>query len=221
MGDDDSFGVIFDMDGVLVDSADAHFLSWQKLGEENGVSITRDQFAETFGQQNRDIVPKLIGDTEASRVDELSSRKEEIYRNIVRDDPPIVDGAVELVRDLHQSGARMAIGSSGPLANIELILDAMGVRDLMKAIVSGDDVSRGKPDPQVFSMAAERLALPPGRCIVIEDAPVGIEAARGAGAHCVAVLIHHDASAFTDASLTVARLNKLHANMIKGLLNES
>lgn len=203
------FGVIFDMDGVLVDSADAHFHSWQLLVEKCGGSITRDQFASTFGRQNRDIVPILFGDVDNARLQSLADRKEAIYRDLIREHPPIVKGASSLIHALHENGIRMAIGSSGPRENIQLIVSAMGAADSISVIVSGDDVTRGKPDPQVFALAADRLGLCPEQCVVIEDAPVGIQAARAAGAHTVAVLLYHSAEALADADCTVARLADL------------
>jgi HAD superfamily hydrolase (TIGR01509 family) len=207
-------GVIFDMDGVLIDSAGPHFRSWQLLAEECSGKVTEEQFSETFGRQNRDIIPVLFGPVPDARMRALGDRKEEIYRDLIRECPPIVDGAVGLVRGLHGAGARLAIGSSGPAANIELVVAAMGVADCISVIVSGDDVTRGKPDPQVFTAAAERLGLEPSRCVVVEDAPVGIRAARAAGARTVAVMLHHPAEAFEDTDLVVPRLSDLTAERI-------
>ena len=189
-------GVIFDMDGVLVDSAAPHFESWKLLAAECGGTVTRDQFAATFGRQNRDIVPILFGEVSEARMRELSDRKEELYRDLVRKNPPILPGAGELIRGLHQAGVRLAVGSSGPRENIDLVLEAMWLANRISVVVSGDDVTRGKPDPQVFLLCAERLGISAGRCIVVEDAPVGIEAARAAGARAVAVLTYHPLEAF-------------------------
>jgi beta-phosphoglucomutase len=189
-------GVIFDMDGVLVDSAAPHFESWKLLAEECGGTVTEHQFAATFGRQNRDIIPILFGQVGETRMRELSIRKEELYRALVREDTPVLPGAVNLVRELHEAGVRLAVGSSGPRENIDLVLSAMGLADRICAIVSGDEVTRGKPDPQVFLFCAERLGIEAGRCVVVEDAPVGVEAARAAGARAVAILTYHPAEAF-------------------------
>ena len=215
--DSPPFGVIFDMDGVLVDSADAHWESWRLLARENRRTATREQFATTFGRQNRDIIPILFGEVSAAKMQALSERKEALYRDLIRDHPPVVPGAVELIRSLFADGAVLAVGSSGPRANIDLVLAAMEVVDAISVVVSADDVTRGKPDPQVFQLAVERLGLSPGRCIVIEDAPAGVLAAKAAGARAVAVLIHHPRQAFSQADCLVDRLSDLSVPRLRAI----
>jgi len=215
---DSPIGIIFDMDGVLVDSAGPHLRSWQLLAEECDGAVTEEQFTDTFGRQNRDIIPILFGPVSESRMQKLADRKEELYRDLIRRDPPIIEGAIELVRGLHQLGAALAVGSSGPLENIELVLSSMGVNDCISVVVSGDDVTRGKPDPQVFSLAADRLGIAHDRCIVIEDAPVGVRAARAAGARVVAVLLYHPAEAFEQADLVVPCLADLSVERVVSLV---
>lgn len=206
-----TIGVIFDVDGVLIDSAAPHLQSWQRLAEENGRTVTSEQFSSTFGRTNRDIIPILFGDIPTERLRALSERKEVIYRALIRDRVPVVSGARELVRQLHLGGVRLAIGSSGPRENIELVIDALDAREMFQAIVCAEDVTRGKPDPQVFEIAIRRIGVAPGRCIVVEDAPAGVAAARAAGAKAVAVLMHHAAAAFEGANLVVDRLDHLSA----------
>lgn len=212
------FGVIFDMDGVLVDSADAHWESWRRLADEIGVSVNHEQFISTFGRPSNDIIHVFFGEMSSRKTQALSERKEAIYRDLIRDHPPIVAGAVDLVRSLRAAGVVLALGSSGPRDNIDLVLRAMGVADAMSVIVSSDDVTRGKPDPQVFELSARRLGIPPGRCIVIEDAPAGIQAAKAAGARAVAVLIYHPRQCFAQADVTVERLADLSVQRLLDLV---
>ena len=214
----DASGVIFDMDGVLVDSALPHFQSWRLLTQENGTTVTHEQFAKTFGRQNEDIIPLLFGEVSPQRLEQLADRKEELYRDLIREHAPVVAGAPELVRALHDAGVALAVGSSGPLANIELVLDAMGVREFLSVIVSGNDVTRGKPDPQVFSLTCEKLGIVPSRCAVIEDAPVGVQAALAAGTRVVAVLMYHPAAAFDGTDYVVNRLADLSADRLLSLV---
>jgi len=204
--DDKRIGVIFDMDGVLVDSAEAHLASWKLMAAEHGLSVTESQVAATFGRQNRDIIPVLFGEVSDAKLKALGDRKEELYRDLVRGRAPVVPGADRLVRGLASCGAKLAIGSSAPRANIDLVLEEMGLVALFDVVVSGDEVTRGKPDPQVFTMACARMGLPADRCVVIEDAPAGVTAAKRAGAKGVAVMIHHERSAFAGADLVVGRL---------------
>jgi len=214
-------GVIFDMDGVLVDSAGAHLESWKLMAQEHGLSVTESQVAATFGRQNRDIIPVLFGEVSERRLKALGDRKEELYRNLVRGRTPLVEGAADLVRGLADRGAKLAIGSSAPRANIDLVLEAMGLSALFGVVVSGDEVTRGKPDPQVFTMACDRLGIVPARCVVIEDAPAGVTAAKRAGAKGVAVLIHHERDAFDGADAAVSRLADLTVEAVYKLVDGS
>jgi beta-phosphoglucomutase len=193
-------GVIFDMDGVLCHSAPAHFRSWDAVAERWGVRMTEHMFARVFGRSNRQIIPMLLGrEVPEDELEQIASVKEEAYRRIVMDSIQPLPGVVALVEDLDKSGFRLAVGSSGPRRNIDLIVSLFGISDCFVAIVSGEDVPLGKPDPTIFLMAAQRIGCEPRRCLVIEDAPVGIEAARAAGMKCLAVTNTHRPSALEGA----------------------
>lgn len=177
------YAVIFDMDGVLIDSYDAHFRSWQMMAAREGLEMTRQQFEATFGRTSREVIAALWKDVamDAARVQRLDDEKEAAFREILAQDFPAMPGAIDLLDALKGEGVALAIGSSAPPANVEQALDHLGSRDRWGAVVTGQDVRHGKPDPQVFLLAAERLGIRPERCAVVEDAPVGIEAARRAG----------------------------------------
>ena len=202
--------VIFDVDGVLVDSYDAHMRSWLLMGREHGLTITEEQFASTFGQTSREIIARFWGsDLSREDAEALDARKEAIYRDLIRERFPAMDGSVELIDALADAGFRLAVGSSGPPENVELTLDCLGRASRFNAVVTGRDVTRGKPDPQVFQIAAERLGLPLERCIVVEDAPVGITAARAAGMASVALVGTVAADRLGEADLVVRSLREL------------
>jgi beta-phosphoglucomutase len=182
---------IFDMDGVLIDSYRAHFESWRRAAAERGRVYTEEQFAAGFGRTSREVIAEQwqgqgqgehLSDEQIARIDE---RKEALFREIIGADFPAMAGAVELIESLVGAGFRVAVGSSGPRENVQLAIDQLGIGKLLSAVVTGHDVKRGKPDPQVFLIAAERCGVAPARCVVIEDAPVGIEAARRGGMHVI------------------------------------
>jgi beta-phosphoglucomutase len=216
----DNVGVIFDMDGVLVDSYLAHFESWRLLAAELNQTVTEEQFARTFGRTSRDIIRILFGDARPDdEVRRLDDRKEIFYRDLIRNAVPIMDGAEPLLVRLRRDGARLAVGSSGPPENVGLVIEALASAAKFDAVVTGADVQRGKPDPQVFTLCAERLRIAPERCVVVEDAPAGIEAARRAGMHAVALLSTHHADAFTQADLTIQSLAELTPDDLAALVN--
>jgi beta-phosphoglucomutase len=182
--------VIFDMDGVLVDSYEAHFDSWRDLAAEHGRTFSPRDFARTFGRTSRDIIASVWGGAplSAAAIERLDQRKETLFRVRLARQFPAMDGAPELLHALAAAGFRIAVGSSGPPENVDLVLDRLGARDLFDAVVNGHDVTHGKPDPEVFLLAAARLGVAPVRCVVVEDAPAGIEAATRAGMSSVALL---------------------------------
>jgi beta-phosphoglucomutase len=215
---------IWDVDGTLVDTAELHFRAWKTVCEELGRPFTRDDFAATFGQRNPEIIRHLFGDRfDDARITAIGERKEELYRSEARAGVQPLPGVLPLLEGLRRAGFRQAIGSSAPPANLELILGLLGVADYFDAVVTGDDTSRGKPDPQVFLLASEKLGVPPGRCVVFEDAPAGVEAARAGGMKCVAVRStgHHPTERLrrAGADLVVDSLEQVTARDARALLD--
>jgi len=212
-------GVIFDMDGVLVDSAAAHFESWQRLARELGAGpISVAQFKSTFGGRNSEIIAEWFGETDATRSKALGDRKESLYREIIRHAVSPMPGAKELIDRLVAEGITLAIGSSGPPENVRMICEAMGLTAVFRAVITGADVSRGKPDPEVFLRAAERMSLAPDQCVVIEDAPLGIEAACRAGMMCIGLTSSHAADVLSGADLIVGSLEEVSSEGLRRLI---
>jgi beta-phosphoglucomutase len=186
--------VIWDVDGTLVDTAELHFAAWVKLAAEMGRPFSRADFAATFGRRNPEVIHILFGqefsDAEVARIGET---KEKYYRTEAEKGVQLLPGVRELLDGLHARGAKQAVGSSAPRDNLDLILRITGSRHYFDAIVGMEDTTRGKPDPQVFLVAAEKLGVPPARCVVLEDAVAGVEAAKAGGMKCVAVTFvgHH------------------------------
>lgn len=210
------FGVIFDWDGVIIDSSRQHEKSWQQLAGEEKHSLAKDFFLRSFGMKNENIIPNLLGWTsDPAEVRRLSLRKEEIYREILcRDAVKPLPGVLHLLESLSADAIPCAIASSTPLANIECVIDRLGIRRHFRAMVTGEDVTRGKPDPEVFLLAAQKLELPPSKCVVIEDAHVGVEAARNAGMKVLAVATTHPAATLADANMVVNWLSEVTAESL-------
>ncbi len=181
--------VLWDLDGTLVDSTEYHWRSWQQPLAAEGVHITKADFLASFGQRNDAILGAWLGaGAEPARIRRIGDAKEASYREIIAAEgiAPL-PGAAEWVRRLHQAGWLQAIASSAPRLNVEVVRRALGFEKLIETLVAAEDVRAGKPDPEVFLTAATRLQVPPARCIVVEDAAAGIEAARRAGMHSIGV----------------------------------
>jgi beta-phosphoglucomutase len=214
-----SYAVLFDVDGVLTDSYQAHFLSWQRMFAEIDVEFDEDTFRGTFGRTNKDIFAELYrGELTAERTLELGDRKEELYREIIRANFTPMPGAVELIDALHAEGFQLGIGSSGPPPNVELTLEKLARRERFGAVVTGADVHRGKPDPQVFLLGAQRLGLDPRHCAVIEDAPQGIEAANRAGMRSIAITGTTTRGSLAHADLVIDQHAELSPQRIAALI---
>jgi beta-phosphoglucomutase family hydrolase len=181
--------VIFDWDGVVIDSSAQHERSWEILAQEISKPLPDGHFLLGFGKKNALIIPEILGwATDPAAITALSNRKEEIYRELVQaSGVHVLPGARELLTALRAAGIPRSIGSSTPRSNLDAILPVTGLADLFDAIACGDDVTHGKPAPDIFLLAAKKLHMPPADCLVIEDAHVGLEAARRAGMATLAV----------------------------------
>jgi beta-phosphoglucomutase len=171
------------MDGTLIDSGEYHWLAWRETLAREGHVLTRDAFTASFGQRNDAILRQYFGiGISTFDVARIGDAKEEAYRQLIRARGiELLPGVRQWLHRLSDDEWRQAVASSAPPENIDLILNVLGVRGCFQAIVSAADVSQGKPAPEVFLVAAERLAVPPSRCVVVEDAPAGIEAGRRGG----------------------------------------
>jgi beta-phosphoglucomutase len=212
--------IIWDLDGVIIDSSEQHRLSWQRLAAETGVSFTDDDFWKTFGRNNSAIIPLFWGaQLSREQIDALADRKEVYFRELVRANLHALPGALELMQEAHAAGLKQSLASSTPMENIRVISEKLGLSQWLDAVVSGDRLPRGKPAPDIFLLAAERLGVAPAGCVVIEDAPAGVAAAKAAGMRCLAVTNSHPAAALAAAdrivdSLAVVHLADLEAMMM-------
>jgi beta-phosphoglucomutase len=208
--------VLWDLDGTLVDSEEFHWQSWEHVLGADGVRVTREQFKATFGQRNDRILRGWLGaESTDERIARVAEAKEAEYRRLaeVNGLTPLPGAAGWLVR-LQAEGWKQAIASSAPRQNVEVMLRALHLQGYFDAIVASEDVTKGKPDPQVFLAAATRLAIAASRCIVVEDAAAGIEGAKRAGMKCIGV----SRTAPLDADVFVRSLDDLSDDAFERLL---
>jgi beta-phosphoglucomutase len=225
MEDPKDYGVIWDMDGTLVDTAELHFEAWTAVTKKWNLSFSRAHFNATFGQRNPEVLRHVYGNRLSDKeIAELARQKEEQYRAACRRhgvEP--LPGARAILASLHQAGLKQAIGSSAPRPNLDLILQLTKLASYFDALVSMEDTQRGKPDPQVFLIAAERLNVSPIRCVVMEDAVAGVQAAKAGGMKCIAVdfVGHHGEAALrkAGADLVVKSLEKVGVDSIRQLFS--
>ncbi len=185
--------VLWDMDGTLIDSSEFHWLSWRDALAAEGYNLTHEQFLASFGQRNDAILRGYFGeDMPLNEIERISEAKEVGYRKLVRKHGiDLLPGVERWLRDLKQAGWRQAVASSAPRPNLETIIDVLNIGDCFDALVTAEDVQHGKPAPDVFLKAADQVGVPPESCIVVEDAPAGIEAARRAGMRAIGVRSSH------------------------------
>ena len=211
-------GVLWDMDGVLISTGEFHWRAWSKTFSERGIPFTQEQFRATFGMNNTGIIKRLLGETTArDLIAEISATKERLFREAVKGHARLLPGVQGWLDRLQDWGVGQAIASSAPPANIDALVDELGIRCYFAAIVSGADLP-GKPDPAVFLEAARLLGVSPEGCVVVEDAVAGVEAAKRGGMKCVAVTTTNPAHKLSDADVVVERLDALPADEFSRLL---
>lgn len=197
---------IFDHDGILVDTLEFHQRAWMELGRREGLPMTEEFVLETFGMTNPEIFRRLMGDRISDeQIARYGDLKEECYRAVARGNVALMDGVGDLIERLKAAGFALAIGTSGPRANMLVTVEECGLDGCFAAIAALEDVRRGKPDPEVFLTAATLAGVDPRSAVVFEDAPVGIHAAKAAGMYAVGVTTTRPAEALLDAGADEVR----------------
>lgn len=186
--------VIWDLDGTLINSVDHHWEAWREVMAEENITLSFEDFVADFGKRNDEIlrgrIDPLMSDAEVARIALL---KEEKYRHFIRTKGlTLLGGAENWLRQLKADGWRQALGTSAPRGNIDAVFDVLDIEKFFDAVMSSEQVKAGKPEPDVFLAAAEKMNVAPENCVVVEDAPAGTEAARRAGMKSVGVLTTHD-----------------------------
>lgn len=205
------------MDGVLVDTFEGHYRAWKETFEEMSHPFTLEDFRRTFGMNNRLIFHTLLGrELDEADFQRLSDRKEELFRTGIRGNAHTLPGVNDWLERFKSWGIKQAVASSAPQANIDALLDELGIRGYFQAVVEGATL-RGKPDPAVFLLAAQLLGADPSRCLVIEDSVAGVEAARRGGMRCIAVCTTNPPENLTGAEIVVEDLTHLTLDLLTSL----
>ena len=185
--------VLWDMDGTLIDSGEYHWLTWHETLAELDVELTRADFNGWFGSRNDRILTRYFPGITAAEMQRIGDIKEDRYRALVRRDGVVLlPGIDDWLARLNAAGWRQAVASSAPPANIDVLIEVLRLHDIFQAIVSAEEVAHGKPAPDVFLRAAEKVGVPPSRCIVVEDAAIGVEAGRRGGMRTIGIQGGHD-----------------------------
>ncbi|MEM6821697.1 MAG: HAD family phosphatase [Verrucomicrobiota bacterium] len=184
------WAALFDWDGVVVDSSRPHEISWDRLAEAEGLSLPEGHFQKGFGMKNKVIIPELLKWTDdTDEIQRLSDKKEELYREVIREagiEP--LTGVREFLEILKEASVPCVVGTSTDRLNVMTIFEMTGLGDYFKDVVSAENVKRGKPDPEVFQIAAQKAGdFSPEKCVVFEDAQVGVDAGKAAGMKVVGV----------------------------------
>jgi len=211
--------VIWDMDGVIADTAPYHFKAWQEVFQKRGMNFTEEDFKRNFGQRNDTIIRNVLGEgLSPSQIDTIAGEKEENFRQRVRQHIKPLPGAIKLLKSLREHGFKIALASSAPIENIRLVTQGLDINNCFHAIVSGREVKEGKPSPQGFLLAAKKLRVAPENCIVVEDAVAGVTAAKRAGMCCLAITNTHPKTSLIEADLIVDTLEAVTVSDLKQLL---
>ena len=208
----DKRGVIFDLDGVIIDTGPFHNQSWYDLAGREGFEMSDELFYSTFGMQNCLIIPRLAARrVSQDEIGRMSDWKEQRYRELITGKLQLLDGVKELIDSLKKSNFAIAIGTSAPRANLDFMFEHLPLRDSFDALVTGEEVTSGKPAPDTFLKATGKLSIPADKCVVVEDAVPGVRAARAAGMKVVAVTNTTERANLTEADIIVDSLAELTA----------
>ena len=174
---------IFDLDGVITDTAEYHFRGWERLADEEGLSFTREDNEHLRGIPRRESLMLILKDRmyPEEKIQEMMERKNSYYLEFIKDISPrdLLPGAKEILEEIRSAGLKNALGSASK--NASEVIERLGIRSLFDAISDGHSVERQKPAPDLFLHAAQQLSLSPAECVIVEDAAAGIEAARAGG----------------------------------------
>lgn len=196
---------LFDMDGVIVHTNPYHKKAFKIFLEKHNVSLTDEELKEhVYGRTNAEIFPYIFKDEYTEeKGEEWANEKESLFRELYKDDAKPVPGLVNFLEELKKGGIKSAVGTSAPVENLDFIMEALDLRKYFDAFLHSADVSEGKPNPEIYLKAADRLNVNPDSCVVFEDSIAGVKAGINAGMKVVAVATTHSAEEFEGSHLVI------------------
>jgi beta-phosphoglucomutase family hydrolase len=213
-----NYAVLWDMDGVLVDTGNYHYNAWKKTFDDLDVPFDKEDFRKTFGMNNTGILEWVFGrKPKAEEVSQISEKKESLFRDLVKGKAELLPGVLTWLGQFQAWEFKQAITSSAPPENIEFLVVELKIKEFFDEIVSGFDLP-GKPNPDVFLNAADSLHINPDNCIIIEDAIAGVEGAKRAGMKCIAVTTTNPAGKLAQADIVVDHLGNMNKQDFLSLL---
>ena len=216
---------IFDMDGVLIDSNPFHLQIWREFLTRQGVSFDPERLpAQIFGQRDDNALRMFLGaDLSEQQVQDWSEELEANFREAFRPHAQALPGVIAMIKECHEAGIPMAVASSAMKKNVDFVVEALKLGSYFQSVVSGDEVRRPKPDPEIYLLAAEHLAVSPSRSVAFEDSFVGIDAVVRAGMKCVAIastFSEQQLRAETQAHLVVRSFEELSLIRLRQLFDQ-
>jgi len=202
--------ILWDMDGVIADTYSYHFAAWQETFAKRGIKFTKLDSTKLFGTRNDFIIGSIMGrDVSKRDAETIAQEKEEIFRRKATGNIKSFPGAIKLLNALKKGNFRLGLASSAPKENIDLVLNELNLKDIFNYVVFGQEVSESKPSPQIYLLAAEKLEVAPNDCMVIEDSPSGVKAAKTAGMKCLAITNTHSRQKLVEADKIVKTLENV------------
>jgi len=213
--------VIWDMDGIIVDTAQYHLKGWQIVFGKRGVNYTEEDYRRNTGKRSDGIIKSILGrEIAQGEIMAIIREKDETFRQLIGQNIRPFPGVLKLITSLKEHGFKIAIASSAPMENIQLITRSLKIHNRFDAIISGWEVTKGKPDPQTFLLAAEKLGVKAEDCIVIEDAISGVTASKRADMRCIAVTNTTSREELREADLIIDTLEEITIDDLERLLNQ-
>lgn len=193
------------MNGTMIDDMPYHIKAWHQILNGLGAGISMERMKEECYGKNDELLERIFpGRFSMSEKKEMSWEKEKAYQQAFRPYLKLLDGLPELLKEAKRQGIRMAIGSAAIMFNIDFVIDELNIRSYFDALISADEVKVSKPDPETFLLCAERLGVAPQNCLVFEDSPKGVDAARRAGMDCAVITTLHDKEEFEGLNNVIA-----------------